>query len=144
VSVQSELPPSITMSPASRSGVRPSMTASVPFPAWTRRTIFLGFEIDATNSSSVFVPRRRRACRVLGDELVGLLGGPVEHRDLEAVVGDVEGEVLAHDCEADEPDVGKWFSHTPAISPTTPRNQAVSQARYFLPVSPGVVACFVS
>ena len=32
------------------------MTASVPFPAWTRMTIFLGFAIDPTNSSSVFVP----------------------------------------------------------------------------------------
>jgi hypothetical protein len=56
VSVQREFPPSITMSPFSRRGVRPSMTASVPFPAWTRRTIFLGLAIERTNSSSVFVP----------------------------------------------------------------------------------------
>ena len=56
VSVQSELPPSITMSPFARSGASPSMTASVPFPAWTRMTIFLGSESEATNSSSVFVP----------------------------------------------------------------------------------------
>ena len=56
VSVHSEFPPSITMSPFSRSGVRLSMTASVPFPAWTRRTIFLGFAIERTNSSIVFDP----------------------------------------------------------------------------------------
>jgi hypothetical protein len=56
VSVKRELPPSITMSPFSRSGVRPSMTASVPLPAWTSRMIFLGLERDFTNSSIVFVP----------------------------------------------------------------------------------------
>ena len=56
VSVQRELPPSITMSPFSRRGVRPSMTASVAFPACTRMTIFLGFAIEPTNSPSVFAP----------------------------------------------------------------------------------------
>ncbi len=56
VSVQSALPPSITMSPASSSGTSPSMTASVALPAWTRMIIFRGRASDATNSGSVFVP----------------------------------------------------------------------------------------
>ncbi len=56
VSVQSELPPSTTMSPGSSSGTRLSITASVPLPAWTRMTILRGFASDWTNSSSVFVP----------------------------------------------------------------------------------------
>ncbi len=56
VSVQSALPPSITMSPASSSGTSPSITASVPFPAWTRITILRGLAKLFTNSSSVWVP----------------------------------------------------------------------------------------
>ena len=56
VSVQSALPPSITMSPCSSRGTRPSMTASVALPAWTRMTILRGLARDWTNSSRVFVP----------------------------------------------------------------------------------------
>jgi hypothetical protein len=49
--------------------------------------------------------------RVLGDELVGLLGGAVVDRNLEAVVGDVEGEILTHHGEADESDIRMGFGH---------------------------------
>ena len=79
---------------------------------------------------------------IVRDKLVGLLRRAVEDRDLEAVVGDVEGEVLAHDREANEPDVGKWFSHRPANLPA-----AGSKTKQFLSPptsSPRVVACFVS
>ncbi len=48
---------------------------------------------------------------VFGDELVGLLDRAVIDRDLEAVVGDVEGEVLTHHGEADESDVGVRLGH---------------------------------
>ena len=43
--------------------------------------------------------------RVFRHELLHGGGGAVVNRDAEAVVGDVEGEVLAHDREADESDV---------------------------------------
>ncbi len=48
---------------------------------------------------------------VFGDELLGLFDGAVVDRDFKAVVGDVEGEVLTHDGEADESDVGVCFWH---------------------------------
>ena len=40
-----------------------------------------------------------------GDEFLHRLGGAVVDRDLEAVVGDVEGEVFAHDGQADQTDI---------------------------------------
>jgi len=43
---------------------------------------------------------------ILGDEFLGFARGAVEHRDAEAVVGDVESQILAHDGKADEADVG--------------------------------------
>ena len=47
-----------------------------------------------------------RGLRVFLHELVGLGGRTVIHRDREAVVGDVEGEVLTHDGQTDETNVG--------------------------------------
>ena len=47
-----------------------------------------------------------RGLRVFLHELVGLGGRAVVDRDREAVVGDVEGEVLAHDGQTDETNVG--------------------------------------
>jgi hypothetical protein len=52
-----------------------------------------------------------RRVGVLGDELVGLFGGAVVDRNLEAVVGDVEGEILTHHGESDESDVRVGFGH---------------------------------
>lgn len=40
------------------------------------------------------------------DARVGLVPGPVVDRDGEALLGDVEGQVLAHDGQADEADGG--------------------------------------
>ena len=48
---------------------------------------------------------------IFGDELFGFFDRAVVNRDLEAVVGDVEGEVLTHHGEADESDVGVSFGH---------------------------------
>ena len=44
-------------------------------------------------------------------EFLGLLDRPVVDGNLEAVVGDVEGEVLTHHGEPDESDVGMSFGH---------------------------------
>ena len=40
------------------------------------------------------------------DEVVHLLGGAIENRDVIAAAFDIEGEVLAHDGETDETEVG--------------------------------------
>jgi hypothetical protein len=48
---------------------------------------------------------------MLFNELLGLRSGPVVYGNTEAVVGDVQREVLAHHGEADETDVGKFFAH---------------------------------
>jgi hypothetical protein len=48
---------------------------------------------------------------VFGDKLVGFFDRAVVDRDLKAVVGDVEGEVLTHHGEADESDVRVGFRH---------------------------------
>ena len=56
VSVHSALPPSMMISPCSKSGTRLSITASVALPAWTRMMALRGRASDCTNSSSVLVP----------------------------------------------------------------------------------------
>jgi hypothetical protein len=61
-----------------------------------------------------------RGVGVLGDELVGLFGGAVVDRNPEAVVGDVEGEILTHHGEADESDVRVRFGHGCGSRPSRP------------------------
>ena len=51
---------------------------------------------------------------IFRDEFFRLLDRAVENRDLEAVVGDIEGEVLTHDGKADESNVGVRFGHRDA------------------------------
>jgi len=58
VSVQRALPPSIMISFGARRGMRPSITASVAFPACTRMTILRGRPMDWTNSPRVLLPTR--------------------------------------------------------------------------------------
>jgi hypothetical protein len=48
---------------------------------------------------------------VFFDEVLGLRGRAVVDGNAEAVVGDVQREVLPHHGEADETDVGKFFAH---------------------------------
>ena len=52
-------------------------------------------------------PDKRALGAKVGDKLVHLAGGAVVHGDREAVVGDISGEVLAHDGEAGKAKV--WF-----------------------------------
>jgi len=74
--------------------------------------ILRGFAREATNSLSVFrADEAARGGRVFGDELFGLLDRAVENRDLKAVVGDVEREILTHHGETDESDVRVRFGH---------------------------------
>jgi hypothetical protein len=56
VSVQSALPPSMMMSPCSKTAARPSITASVGLPAWTRMMALRGLAREAANSWRVLVP----------------------------------------------------------------------------------------
>ena len=59
-----------------------------------------------TRSSSVAHGAIGRASRLLArGERLGARGRPVVDRDPEAVVGDVEGEVLAHHAEPDQADL---------------------------------------
>ena len=112
VSVQRALPPSMMMSPGSKTAARPSITASVGLPAWTRMMALRGLASDAANSSRVLAPTRPPG--VLGFSATNLSvfsDGAVVNRDLEAVVGDVEREVLTHHGEADESDVGVRLGH---------------------------------
>ena len=102
----------MTMSPGSKSGTRPSITASVALPAWTRMTILRGFASDCDE----FLQRlgaddAAGRVGILRDELVRLFRRAVVNRNLEAVVGDVEREVLTHHGEADESDIGMRFCH---------------------------------
>lgn len=101
VSVQSKLPPSMTMSPLSRRGRRPSITASVPLPR-------LDEDDDLPQAFSrghKFFERRKsgkpaRSVRVCEDDCLVLLvvrSWP----NAEAMVRDVESEVLAHDGQTD-------------------------------------------
>ncbi len=65
---------------------------------------------------------------VLFDEVLGFRGRAVEDGNAEAVVGDVEGEVLSHHGEADETDVGLVFAHVfrfywPAQGVASPRGR---------------------
>jgi nucleoside-specific outer membrane channel protein Tsx len=48
---------------------------------------------------------------VRGHEFLHFGGRPVIDGNLITVIGDVESEVLAHDGEADEPDIGDCFWH---------------------------------
>jgi hypothetical protein len=48
---------------------------------------------------------------VFCDKLLGLFDGAIVDRDLEAVIGDVEGEILTHDGESNESDVRVRFGH---------------------------------
>ena len=60
---------------------------------------------------------------IFRDKLLRLFDRAVENRDLEAVVGDVEGEVLTHHGEADESDVGVRFGHKEAKQLPTGRRE---------------------
>ena len=66
-----------------------------------------------------------RRVGIVGEELLGDRRRPVVDGDAVAVVGHVEGEVLAHHGEADQPDVsagsgGNGDGHGPHCTPTFP------------------------
>ena len=111
VSVKSELPPSMRMSPASRSGFSSSITASTGPPAFTIVMMRRGRSSAATNSAGRLRADEVLALGVTGEQRLGLLPAAVVDGDGEAVALDVAGEVLAHDGEPDESDL----LHAPAF-----------------------------
>ena len=115
VSVNSELPPSITMSPGSSSGTSSSMTSSTGLPALTMMMMTRG--LAERRHETFQVLRRREAALVaeLLDQFVGALAMAVEKRDAEAFAGRVPGQVGAHDGEAQNAEITK-FAHV-VVSP---------------------------
>jgi hypothetical protein len=77
--------------------------------------------------------------RVFRHKPVGFLCRAVVNRNLETVVGDVEGEVLTHHRETDESDVGICFGHrTDTLPHPPPRPNLFFQKP---PQGLGVVCC---
>ena len=111
VSVNSALPPSMMMSPGSKTFTSSSMTASVPAP---------GLHHDQGGA------RLRERCgegRVVGaghepglgmlvHQRLRLLVGAVEDRDgVPGAAGEVAGEVGAHHRQSDDSDIGCFLAH---------------------------------
>ena len=105
------LPPSMRMSPVSRSGATSSMMSSTGLPGLDHH-----HDLARPLERRDELLRRVRADELLPlpaavDELVHLGGGAVEDGDGVAAGLHVEDEVLAHDGEADQADVGGGGGH---------------------------------
>ena len=112
VSVHRALPPSMMISPCWSRGARLLITASVGLPALTSMTILRGRASDSNEVLQSFASHdAARGIRVLGDELLHCGRCAVVDGDLEPVIGDIQREILAHDGEANETDIGEWFRH---------------------------------
>ena len=82
------------------------MTSSTAGPALTMIMILRGVLRAATSSLTECAADDLLALGPAGHEVVDLRGGAVEDGDGEAVALHVQDEVLAHDGEADQSDVG--------------------------------------
>ena len=69
---------------------------------------FRGFDSRSTSSLRPYVPVNFAALGPALDELLRPLGGAIEDGDGDAVVVEVQDEVLAHDGQADD---GKLLRH---------------------------------
>jgi hypothetical protein len=79
------------------------------------------FERRAANQSAGRV-------RMAVDKGLHLLGGPVVDRDAKAVVGNVEGQILAHYREADEADLGALVVRTACAHSEATKSSTASTA----------------
>ena len=82
------------------------MVASTASPAWTISMTTRGRRRLAASSAERMGADDARSRPRAGEEVIDLRGRAVEDGDAVAVVGHVEDEVLTHDGQADQADVG--------------------------------------
>ena len=111
VSRKKELPPSTTMSPGSSRGASSVSTASTGTPAFTIRMICRGLASAATSSGSVGDTGNSGVRGRSREVFLGTQGGAVIDDQRKSIAGDVEGEILAHHRQPNQPDVWSLLIH---------------------------------